>query len=255
MKTCSRCGIAKPIEDFAKSVEKKDGRTHACKACIEKGRKERLAADPEKAKLIRERDAARKREKAAEIYQKIKERKKSDAEYAERLKSYAQKYAEKNREKELVRGRNYRLSITEDAETREARNAYMREWTARNSERINEARRKKLKDDSEYAEKVRLLGRIKYALDPDAHRSGRLKAIYGITLADYRAMYAEQEGKCAICSTHCPDHGKSGLVVDHCHKKGHIRKLLCHHCNKGIGQFKDDVQLLQKAIEYLKERG
>lgn len=255
MKTCSRCKIAKPLEDFAKSAEKKDGRTHACKACIEKGRKERLAADPERAKLIRERDAARKREKSAEIYQKIKERKEIDAEYAERLKGYSQKYAEKNREKELKRGREYRLNITGDAEAREERNAYMREWTAKHNERINEARRERLKNDPEYAEKMRLLGRMRYAEDPDSHRSVRLKSVYGITLDEYRLMYSEQEGRCAICGTHCPDHGKDGLVVDHCHKKGHVRKLLCTHCNKGIGQFKEDPEILLKAIEYLKERG
>lgn len=251
MKKCSRCGVVKPLDDFAKSKAKKDGRTYSCKVCIEIGRKERLAANPEKAALIRERDAARKREKAAEIYQKIKQRKESDAEYAERLKGYARKYAEENREKELARGRNYRLSVTGDDESREAYNAYMRQWTTQNSERLNKARRDRLKNDPEYAEKIRLRERMNYAVDPDTHRSNRLKSTYGITLDEYREMYLEQEGKCAICGTHCPDHGKLGLVVDHCHNKGHIRKLLCSMCNKGIGHFRDDVQLLRNAIDYL----
>lgn len=255
MKTCSRCGVEKPLDDFAKSAAKKDGRTYSCKACIEKGRKERLAADPERVKLLRERDAARKREKSAEIYRRIKERKEIDAEYAERLKGYAQKYAEKNREKELKRGREYRLNITADADAREERNAYMREWTARHSERINIARREKLKNDPEYAKRVRENARLRHAANPERKRSLQLKTNYGITLDDYRSMYREQEGKCAICGTSCPDHGKMGLVVDHCHKNGHVRKLLCTHCNKGIGQFKEDPEILQKAIEYLKERG
>lgn len=252
MKRCSKCGIEKPLGDFAKSAAKKDGRTYACKVCLEIDRKARLAADPERAQRLRELDAARKRQKADEIYQKIRARKESDAGYAERLKSYARKYAEKNREKELERGRNYRQFITGGSETREEYNAYMREWVRKNSERINTARRERLKTDPEYAEKVRARDRARYAADPFSHRSERLKSVYGITLGEYMVMYASQDGKCAICGNDRPCDGKDGLVVDHCHTHGHVRKLLCVYCNTGLGQFKDDVQILQKAIDYLK---
>lgn len=255
MKKCSRCGVVKPLEDFAKSSVKKDGRTYSCKVCIEIGRKERLATNPEKAALIRERDAARKREKAAEIYQKIKQRKESDAEYAERLKSYSQRYAEKNREKELKRGRDYRLSITDDDKAREERNAYMREWTSRNSERLNRERREKLKNDPEYAEKVRRRNRERYEESPHSRRTIALKTQYGISIEDYNRMYDEQQGKCMICNTPRVNGGKDGLVVDHCHTTGDVRGLLCPSCNTGIGHMKDDVQSLGRAIEYLKERG
>jgi hypothetical protein len=42
-------------------------------------------------------------------------------------------------------------------------------------------------------------------------------------------------------------------AIDHCHKNRHIRALLCHNCNTGIGKFNDDINLLEKAIEYLKK--
>ena len=54
---------------------------------------------------------------------------------------------------------------------------------------------------------------------------------------------------CEICSTECK------LVYDHCHKLGHFRGWLCHGCNVMLGFAKDDPEILQKAIEYLKERG
>lgn len=183
----------------------------------------------------------------------IKERRKNDPEYAARLKSYAEKYREANRDKERDRQRH--KAAEKRSSSREAYNSYMREWREQNKDRINSENRDRRLTDTEYAERIRALDRQRYANDPDAHRSIRLKSVYGITLDDYRSMYQEQEGKCAICGTSCPDHGKMGLVVDHCHKNGHVRKLLCTHCNKGIGQFKEDPEILQKAIEYLKERG
>ena len=250
MKMCSRCNVEKPLNDFAKSACKKDGRTYSCKSCIEIGRKERLAADPERAERVRELDAARKRAKADEIYQKIKARKEADTEYAERVRMYAKKYAEKNREKELKRGQAYRLSITETEKARETRNAYMREWRASHSERINQLNREKRRNDTE---KITLdNARRRERHDPIAGRDAMLKRTYGITLDEYKRRYSEQGGKCGICGDVRPDCGRDGLVVDHCHAEGNVRKLLCTHCNKGLGHFRDNVQRMVKAIEYLK---
>lgn len=255
MKCCSKCKIEKPLEDFAKSSAKKDGRTYACKVCLENDRKARLAANPERAQKLRELDAARKRQKADEIYQKIKARKESDSEYAERLKEYARKYAEKNREKELARGREYRQFITGGSETREEYNRYMREWVRQNSDRLNAARRERLKTDPEYAEKVRKKNRDRYANSPNHRRTIALKTLYGIDLEEYDRMYAEQKGNCLICGEHYSPGGKGGLVIDHCHTNGHVRGLLCMSCNTGIGHLKDDIQRLAKAIDYLNTKG
>lgn len=249
MKVCSRCNVEKPLDDFAKSACKKDGHTYSCKACIEIGRKARLAADPERAARLREADAARKRAKAEEIYQKIKAKKAADQEYADRLKSYSAKYAEKNRVKELARGREYKQTVTSRSESREAYNAYMREWRRENSARVNEKNREKRRANPELAKLDNERRRARH--DPLLQRDTMLKRNYGITLDQYREMYLSQDGKCAICDESKPDCGKDGLVVDHCHDSGNVRKLLCTHCNKGIGQFKEDIHRLNKAIEYL----
>jgi hypothetical protein len=79
-------------------------------------------------------------------------------------------------------------------------------------------------------------------------RNGHLKRKYGITSKDYDRMFEEQNGKCAIC-------GKTGkkLHVDHNHKTNKVRKLLCFHCNAGLGHFTENPKFLLRAIEYLKE--
>lgn len=56
---------------------------------------------------------------------------------------------------------------------------------------------------------------------------------------------------CGICKKTVQENGKY-LALDHCHKTGKIRGYLCHDCNLGIGNFKDDPNLLESAVTYLK---
>lgn len=83
-------------------------------------------------------------------------------------------------------------------------------------------------------------------------KNNRLKQTYGITLEDYNIMFISQAGKCKICSRHQSE-TKRGFAVDHCHITGKVRALLCHRCNTGLGNFKDNPILFYKAIEYLNE--
>jgi len=81
---------------------------------------------------------------------------------------------------------------------------------------------------------------------------------YGISLKQYEFLFEEQAGLCKICGTDDPrGHGsKNGrFFVDHCHDTGKVRGLLCHHCNIGIGAFRDDTVKLSKAIQYLVQAG
>lgn len=80
----------------------------------------------------------------------------------------------------------------------------------------------------------------------ETSRDNRLKRKYGISLEDYEAMFADQGGVCKICKTSDED-----LVVDHCHETDIVRGLLCNSCNWGLGNFKDNVDLLRSAEEYL----
>jgi len=63
-------------------------------------------------------------------------------------------------------------------------------------------------------------------------------------------MLTMQKKRCAICKKKRPQNQRN-LAVDHCHKSGKIRGLLCSRCNIGLGIFGDKVDLLQSAIDYL----
>jgi len=79
----------------------------------------------------------------------------------------------------------------------------------------------------------------------------RLKHSYGITLAQYEEFLSKQKGVCAICKNKCSTNRR--LAVDHDHRTGKVRGLLCARCNKGLGEFQDNPQLIKKAINYLKK--
>jgi len=75
---------------------------------------------------------------------------------------------------------------------------------------------------------------------------------YGIDLDQFNLMRECQQYRCAICGQGEESLTK-GLVIDHCHKTGKVRKLLCTTCNTALGMFKENTMILQTAVEYLKE--
>ena len=78
---------------------------------------------------------------------------------------------------------------------------------------------------------------------------------YGITEEQYIQMKQDRDYKCDICKGKGFIIGKNNhtekLAVDHCHTTGKVRGLLCHNCNRALGQLKDDTAILQRAIDYL----
>lgn len=91
------------------------------------------------------------------------------------------------------------------------------------------------------------IGTVEYK---EHQRDRVLKKNYGITLEDYNKLFSDQKGCCVICNIHQTEL-KRPLDVDHNHKTGKVRGLLCAKCNTGIGLFNDNVELLNKVIEYL----
>lgn len=111
---------------------------------------------------------------------------------------------------------------------------YAREWRAKNQE-LNRMR------DREWRAK-----------NPDRVRSMNFKKAYGIDNARYEEMLDAQDYSCAICSVkHSDKSRETRLNIDHCHTTGRIRGLLCAPCNKGLGHFRDTIDLLKAAIKYL----
>jgi len=89
--------------------------------------------------------------------------------------------------------------------------------------------------------------------NPRAYRSILMKHRYGITLEQYEQLLDKQNGVCAICEKAETIKGKSNLSIDHCHRTKKVRGLLCDSCNKGLGHFKDNTNLLDRAKSYLLE--
>ena len=81
------------------------------------------------------------------------------------------------------------------------------------------------------------------------NKSHKLSKSYGISLDEYCSMLDSQGGVCAICKEKC----KSGrrLSVDHDHRTGSIRGLLCSRCNTAIGLLRDNIDLFFRSIDYL----
>jgi hypothetical protein len=83
-------------------------------------------------------------------------------------------------------------------------------------------------------------------------RDYQLAKKFKIGLSDYAAMLEGQGGCCKICGSDQPaSNGKAEFCVDHDHRSGRVRGLLCNKCNIGLGAFKDSVDTLRRAIAYL----
>ncbi|MET7351555.1 endonuclease VII domain-containing protein [Streptomyces mirabilis] len=80
-----------------------------------------------------------------------------------------------------------------------------------------------------------------------------LKKEYGLTVEGYLAMLKAQDDQCGICDRSFAETGGQ-INVDHCHRTGKVRGLLCRSCNLGIGHFDDNLDVLQRAIAYLRRQ-
>lgn len=82
--------------------------------------------------------------------------------------------------------------------------------------------------------------------NPDLERTYTLRKRYGITSDAYNQHLAIQEYKCLVCLEE-----KGRLVVDHNHKTGAFRGLLCDSCNHYVGYYENNPQLLPRIVKYV----
>ncbi len=90
--------------------------------------------------------------------------------------------------------------------------------------------------------------------DRDKNRDRKYRTKYGITLADYDRMFEEQNGRCWMCQRPGNKFGRGRmgrLHVDHNHKTGKVRGLLCYCCNGILGLANDSTETLARGISYL----
>lgn len=83
----------------------------------------------------------------------------------------------------------------------------------------------------------------------NTRRKEQLKSRWGMTPLGYNRRLSKQNGVCAICGEK-PDKDRN-LAIDHCHKTKKIRGLLCLNCNLGLGNFKDNLDILASAVSYV----
>jgi len=90
------------------------------------------------------------------------------------------------------------------------------------------------------------------AKNPEKQMANDIRSKYGLELDQYKKMLELQDYKCSICGKdHTPSTKKGRLSVDHDHKTGKIRGLICLNCNAGLGNLKDDIETVSAALEYL----
>lgn len=80
----------------------------------------------------------------------------------------------------------------------------------------------------------------------DYYHQKHMRRQYGISWAEFDELELAQEGRCLLCRSK-PDRWH----VDHDHRTGKVRALLCHKCNVGLGWFDDDPEKLRRAASYL----
>ena len=81
----------------------------------------------------------------------------------------------------------------------------------------------------------------------------RLLKVYGLSKEDRDTLFKAQENKCAICKSETS--GRPGFSIDHDHKTGFVRGILCNTCNLILGRINDNTSILESMILYLKKHG
>jgi hypothetical protein len=142
-----------------------------------------------------------------------------------------------------------------------AKKAYYRKW--------REGKRRQLTENNRrWRDKKRPVLRVRWAFRQrfnrimygdvihPSERVRHLKKKYRMTLDDYRQRFDAQGGVCATCSLPEKRKGRERyLCVDHDHKTGKIRGLLCHDCNTALGNVHDNCDILRALIAYLHQHG
>lgn len=100
----------------------------------------------------------------------------------------------------------------------------------------------------------RQASKVAYRKFYDKRRDYRLQSTFGISLAEYNTMFAVQNGLCAGCYKHQTQF-KTRLAVDHDHRTGKVRGLLCNSCNWILGKTDDSPIRLQNLMDYLGKHG
>ncbi|MBK8191433.1 MAG: endonuclease VII domain-containing protein [Vampirovibrionales bacterium] len=171
---------------------------------------------------------------------------------------------QENRKRKIAEDPEYREKyLQQNKKDPEKQKAYLAEYYKNNPEKYrrtpenqaiyNATRRRKYAEDQKYREQAKRQSKEWQNANPIKRKENRLKK-HGIKLSDYLDLLDKQNGGCAICGYSDMSDPKMFPVVDHCHKTGNVRGLLCMNCNQWLGKFKDNVDFLASAAMYIHYR-
>jgi hypothetical protein len=146
-------------------------------------------------------------------------------------------------ERHRQRMRDWRAANPEKARAVEAK------WRAANPEKYRETHRKATEARTE---RLRVWRKENPAEAYALRRRNNLKSKYRLTEGDYQAMWKSQQGCCAICRKDFSDAGRCRPAVDHCHRTGLVRALLCSFCNTRLATL-ESPEWCEAASAYLAE--
>lgn len=147
-------------------------------------------------------------------------------------KEQNKRYYEKHRQKMIDKSIEYRKLHREEIKL------YLKEYRKKNLAKLKQNQKNYYHNHKEERSKIQ---RFHNAFQK-----------YGITEGEYNEILKKQNGCCAVCKKPQKDFSKS-FAIDHDHKTGKIRGLLCHGCNVILGFSKEDTKILKNAIKYLGE--
>lgn len=154
------------------------------------------------------------------------------------MKVYQHLYYETNKERILLIYKNNKARIS--IQRKEQQSKHKPEQALRNKiwreSHIDELREKK-----------KIYAKTHRDKNNKSNRKSLLKTKYRLSEEDYEQMVIVQNNKCKICGR-----DMKRPYVDHNHKQGKVRGLLCMNCNTALGHFRDSIEILQNAILYLK---
>jgi hypothetical protein len=234
MKTCAKCNITKEYDSFNKSNAMKDGRSSYCKPC-----------QKEYAKIYHNKNYKRKHPKEKVV---------GDTRHCTLCKKY--------KPLDAFRKSNQSWCVECNIEYDKKRNDEVRKFPRK----VNEDGQINCRNCGYYFNEDNMVfsknGKYKgmsycQTCSPLLQRT-RLVEKYGISIEKYHKMLEEQNYSCKICGLKESTYRKR-LSIDHDHSccpdskscGKCVRGLLCHHCNAGLGNTKDSIQILQKMIDYL----
>lgn len=141
-------------------------------------------------------------------------------------------------------GKKYREKYSKERKMRQ------KEYREKNKEIIHQKLRKYYRENPEKFKIYRERRKLWRKANPLESRKSVMERLYGINPSAYKQILEKQEGKCAICGCYNLS-AKKVFSIDHCHKTGKVRGLLCSNCNTALGLFKDKASNLLAAANYL----